>query len=114
MSNPLTFLVLLGSLVLIQVTFLPLPLGLLAIFGWFLFKSPKYLWLYLLMFSTLLGIIANIPIWVVLLSTYASFYLFTRTRRILPANHGSAIALIFVSVLLWEISTRFLSRLVEL
>ena len=97
-----------------QVTFLPIPLGLLAILGWFLFKSPKYLWLYLMMFSTLLGVIANIPIWIVLLSTSASFYLFIGTRRILPVNAGSSIALIFASIFLWEISTRFLSRLVEL
>lgn len=114
MSNPLAFLVLLGFLTLVQVTFFPLPLGLLAILGWFLLKSPKYWWLYLLIFSTLLGVIANIPIWIVLLSTSASFYLFMGVRRILPANAASNIALIFASVLLWEISTLFFSRLVVL
>ena len=110
----MTFLGLLIFLVLLQMAFWPIAFGLIAILIWFLIKGSKHTLFYVLAFSTLLGLIANIPIWIVFLATLVSFYSFVGARQFLPARLGISIVLILACLFTWEISTLFFTSLLSL
>jgi len=114
MSSVATFLVLLIFLTLLQMTFWPVAFGLIAILIWYLLKGSQYTLFYNLIFSTLLGLVANIPIWIVFLATLVSFYLFVGARQVLPARLVTSVVLILASLFTWEISTLLFTRLLSL
>ena len=114
MISPVLFTTLLVLLTLLQTSFLPVPWGLLAILIGLVFKGFGHSLVYALIFSTLLGIIANIPIWIIFLATMVSLYLFIAARQIVPARFGLSLVSIVVSVSSWEIVTLLLTRLVDI
>ena len=111
MSSVAIFLVLLIFLTLLQMTFWPVAFGLIAILIWYLLKGFQYTLFYIFIFSIMIGLIANIPIWIVFLATVVSFYLFVGARQVLPARFVTSVVLILASIFTWEISTLFFTRL---
>lgn len=91
-------------LTILQVSLVPLPLSLLAILTWFLYRGARYLWFFATAFSFLLGTIANITLWHVLLSTGLALIVFIYARSLLPTRWWVYAILFVVCAAVWEVS----------
>ncbi|OGY21393.1 MAG: hypothetical protein A2126_03325 [Candidatus Woykebacteria bacterium GWB1_45_5] len=102
MKVEVLFIILLLIACLIQVSWVPIPIGLLAIF-WLVFrKGTKYIILPALIFSLSLAILSDIPAWLVLLTTSFSLYLFILGKSSLPSRLPLIGGLVIASLVVWE------------
>jgi hypothetical protein len=87
---------------LVQVSWVPIPLGLLLILGWFWRNSTKYITTLCFVFSLLLASFSDLPVWLILLSTTAGLYLFILGRFLFPARLPTTFGLVVASIVAWE------------
>jgi hypothetical protein len=88
--------------VFVQVSWLPLPFGLLVIFGWFSRKGTKHIIILVLAFSLFIALLSQIPAWLVLFVTALSLYLFVLGKSFLPSRLSAIAGLVVVSLFAWE------------
>ena len=105
------FILLIITASLIQVSLIPFPLALVLILIWFMQNGTKYISLIAFVFSFAIGVAANIPIWLVLLSTTTALALFMMGRSFLPTRTSVTIGLFVVSIITWEAVLISLPRL---
>jgi len=108
------FVILIIAASLVQVSLVPIPLGLLLIFGWFWRNGTKYIITFSLVFSLFLASFSNLPIWLILLSTTLSLYLLVLGRSIFPARLPTTVGLVVISLVAWEAILAGLLRVVNL
>ena len=99
---------------LFQVSLLPVPLGLAAIIFWNLFKGEKNVLVFVVLFSLTLATASNLPLWLTLLATLLSLYLFIGAKSFLPARNEIHLFLAAVSLIVWEVLVFGLEKAVPL
>ncbi|MDP2720798.1 MAG: hypothetical protein Q8O75_02560 [bacterium] len=99
---------------LFQVSLLPFPFGLAAIIFWYLFRAEKNILVFVGLFSLTLAIISNLPLWLILLATLLSLYLFTAAKVFLPARVDVHLFLVAASLIVWEVLVFGLEKVVSL
>lgn len=107
----LGYIALLFIAVLIQVSILPVPLGVILILIWSFMKGTDGLVVLAVIFSIVLASLANIATYLVLLSTIITLGFFMFGRQILPNRWGITLTLIIASVIIWEISSFTLGQI---
>jgi len=98
-------------LALVQVSFVTLPFGVALIILWYYTHQTKNIAWFVLFFSVVLAVSANLPIWVVVSSTTLSLYVIILGRTFLPSRRAINLFLVGISLLSWEISVVLLSKL---
>ena len=96
---------------LLQVSVVALPLGMMLIILWYIKADTKNLGVLVLIFSISLAVVANISIWIIVASTTISLYLFILGRSFLPSKIGISFGLFAISLVVWELSVAFLSKI---
>ena len=96
---------------LLQGSVVALPLGMMLIILWYINRDTKNLGVLVLIFSISLAVVANISIWIIVASTTISLYLFILGRSFLPAKIGISFGLCAISLVVWELSVAFLSKI---
>ena len=99
---------------LVQTSFFPLPIGIALLLLWYLKKGFLHLILLAVIFSVSLGVLSNIPIWLVLLSTGLALYLFVFCKSLFPAKNWIHVLLFVASLVIWELSLYNLQRILNL
>ena len=97
--------------VLIQVSIMPVPLGVILILIWNFMKGTDGLVVLAVIFSIVLASLTNIATYFVLLSTIITLSFFMLGRQILPNRWGITLTLIIASVIIWEISSFTLQQI---
>jgi len=87
---------------LFQVSLFPFPFGIGLIIIWFLINGTKYLSLFILIFSYFIGVLSNMPIWLVFLSSSVSVSLFMFGRSYFPTRQSATVAFVIASFITWE------------
>ncbi|MEX0621416.1 MAG: hypothetical protein WD187_00270 [Candidatus Woykebacteria bacterium] len=105
MNNLGLYTILLLGAILIEVSILALPLGLLLILIWYVKNGPKQIIFLLLIFSLVLSAIFNVPVWAVLATTAASFLLFLLAETVLPQKPVITFGVFVAALVFWEFST---------
>src|SRR3990167_7527923 len=99
---------------LFQVSLVPIPFGLAAIIFWYLFRGEKDILVFAVLFSLMLAIISNLPLWLILLATLSSLYLFVGAKSFLPARNEIHLFLAAASLIVWEVLVFGLEKAVPL
>lgn len=105
------FIVILLLASLFQVGVVALPVGIIALFSWFLLKGTKHLIILTLLYTLFLASMTNIPGFAILLSTILSFVILIAGRWYLPQKYGVTVILILSGVFIWEGTLFILLRL---
>ena len=90
----------LGSL--FQVGVAALPVGIAALFSWFLLKGTKHLIILMLLYTFFLASLTNIPGFGILLATSLALAFLITGRWYLPQKYGITAVLIIFGVFIWE------------
>ncbi len=98
-------------LALVQVSFVTLPFGVVLIILWYYTHQSKNIAWFVVIFSVVLAVSANLPIWAMMASTTISLYVIILGRTFLPSRAVVNLFLIGVSLVSWEISVVLLSKL---
>lgn len=109
-TSVLVFIVFVIAASLIQVSLVPLPLGLAVILIWFILRGTKHIVWLILIFAIILATVSNLSPWAILLATTISSYLFIFGKSFLPDRPATTFGLLIISALAWEIFLVALTR----
>lgn len=86
----------------LQVSIVALPIGIIIVLAWFIWNKTEHLVLLATVFSLILGIVSDLPIFLILLSTTASIGIFAILKSALPSRLLVNVFLLVVAAASWE------------
>src|SRR3990170_4087737 len=95
---------------LIQVTLVPISIGLVLILTWFWKNGTKGVILTISSFSLFLGSISPLEIWVVMLATTLGLLIFLTLKSTLPSRLLTYWISLILAIIAWEIMIVLFSR----
>ncbi|OGY23219.1 MAG: hypothetical protein A2172_02460 [Candidatus Woykebacteria bacterium RBG_13_40_15] len=102
MKELILFTILIVVASFIQVSILALPIGSFVVLFWFNINKTKHLIFFATLFSLVLAIISDLPVFLVLMSTTFTIGLFAALRSVLPSKNFIAYSLLVFSAISWE------------